>query len=153
MQAGRAANLHAEVMEMEHGYDTLIGRGPAARGLSGGQRQRVCIAAALLKNAPILLLDEATSSLDSVSEEAVQVAIDRLMHGRTTFVIAHRLSTLRNADRILVLDEGKVAGLGTHEQLLRDCLTYQTLWSAQRDGLRHRDVAPDKALAVAETVA
>jgi subfamily B ATP-binding cassette protein MsbA len=153
IQAGRAANLHAEVMEMEHGYDTLIGTGPAARGLSGGQRQRVCIAAALLKNAPILLLDEATSSLDSVSEEAVQVAIDRLMQGRTTFVIAHRLSTLRNADRILVLDQGRVVGLGTHDQLLLDCPTYQRLWSAQRAGLRRHDGAPEAARPVIETVA
>jgi subfamily B ATP-binding cassette protein MsbA len=153
IQAGRAANLHAEVMEMENGYDTLIGNGPTARGLSGGQRQRVCIAAALLKNAPILLLDEATSSLDSVSEEAVQVAIDRLMHGRTTFVIAHRLSTLRNADRILVLDQGRVAGLGTHELLLLDCPTYQKLWSAQRTGHRHRDIVRDQPIPAAETVA
>jgi ABC-type multidrug transport system fused ATPase/permease subunit len=103
-------------MEMEQGYDTLIGHGPAARGLSGGQRQRVCIAAALLKNAPILLLDEATSSLDSVSEEAVQVAIDRLMEGRTTFVIAHRLSTLRRADRLLVLHQGRLVRPGSHPE-------------------------------------
>lgn len=152
IEAGRAANLHSEVMEMERGYDTLIGRGPAARGLSGGQRQRVCIAAALLKNAPILLLDEATSSLDSVSEEAVQVAIDRLMQGRTTFVIAHRLSTLRNADRIMVLDQGRLVGFDTHEQLLVDCSTYRTLWSAQRAGLQRRDPEQDPSLSATEAL-
>jgi subfamily B ATP-binding cassette protein MsbA len=149
--ASRAANLHGEVMEMEQGYDTLIGHGPAARGLSGGQRQRVCIAAALLKNAPILLLDEATSSLDSVSEEAVQVAIDRLMEGRTTFVIAHRLSTLRRADRILVLDEGRLVGLGSHQELLQECPVYRALWAAQRAGLQRTDGAHETAMAASES--
>lgn len=141
MAAGMAANIHAEIMEMENGYDTVIGQGAHARGLSGGQRQRVCIAAALLKNAPILLLDEATSSLDSVSEAAVQVAIDRLMQGRTTFVIAHRLSTLRSADRILVLNGGRMEGLGTHDELLRTCSTYRSLWTSQRAGLMRRGSA------------
>ena len=145
--AGIAANLHAEVLEMEEGYDTLIGSGPHARGLSGGQRQRVCIAAALLKNAPILLLDEATSSLDSVSEAAVQVAIERLMQGRTTFVIAHRLSTLRSADRIMVLNEGRLEGLGTHDELLQNCSTYRSLWTSQRSGLIRHIVAGAAAAA------
>lgn len=139
--AGMAANVHAEIMEMENGYDTVIGQGANARGLSGGQRQRICIAAALLKNAPILLLDEATSSLDSVSEAAVQVAIDRLMQGRTTFVIAHRLSTLRSADRILVLNGGRMEGLGTHDELIRTCSTYRALWTSQRAGLMRRGPA------------
>jgi len=133
--AARAATLHDEIMEMELGYETSVGRGADGRGLSGGQRQRLSIATALLKNAPILLLDEATSSLDSVSEEKVQRAIDRLMEGRTTFVIAHRLSTLRNADRILVLDEGRLVGLGPHERLLDDCETYRQLWASQKAGL------------------
>lgn len=132
MAASKAANLHDEIMAMERGYDTLIGTGPDARGLSGGQRQRLCIAAALLKNAPVLLLDEATSSLDSVSEAAVQVAINRLMLGRTTFMIAHRLSTLRHADRIMVLDDGKLVGIGRHHELLRTCATFRSLWAAQR---------------------
>jgi peptide/nickel transport system ATP-binding protein len=118
---------------------------------SGGQRQRVCIAAALLKNAPILLLDEATSSLDSVSEEAVQVAIDRLMEGRTTFVIAHRLSTLRRADRILVLDEGRLVGLGSHQELLQECPVYRALWAAQRAGLQRTDGAHETAMAASES--
>ena len=86
---------------MEFGYETVVGTGPEARGLSGGQKQRICVAAALLKNAPLLFLDEATNNLDSVSETMVQAAIEPLMRHRTTFVIAHRFSTLRNADRIM----------------------------------------------------
>jgi subfamily B ATP-binding cassette protein MsbA len=129
--AAKAANVHDEIVAMEHGYETILGRHREAQGISVGQKQRICIAAALLKNAPILFLDEATSNLDSVSEHAVQGAIDRLMSGRTSFVIAHRLSTLRNATRLLVLDQGRMAGLGTHRELLAGCLTYQRLWSAQ----------------------
>ena len=129
--AAKAANLHEEIMLMEDGYETVLGRRKDARLISGGQRQRVCIAAALLKNAPILFLDEATSSLDSVSEQKVQGAIDFLMQGRTTFVIAHRLSTLRNADRVMVLDKGSLVGLGPHRELLAHCQVYQELWSSQ----------------------
>jgi ABC-type multidrug transport system fused ATPase/permease subunit len=133
--AARDATLHDEIMEMPLGYETFVGRGSSGRGLSGGQKQRIAIAAALLKNAPLLFLDEATSSLDSVSEEKVQCAIERLMRGRTTFVIAHRLSTLRNADRILVLDQGRMAGLGAHHELIDECETYRTLWASQKAGL------------------
>lgn len=132
--AAQAANVHDEIMRMEEGYDTLIGRSRVGRGVSTGQKQRICIAAALLKNAPLLFLDEATSSLDSVSERKLQSALDRLMEGRTTFVIAHRLSTLRSADRIMVLDRGRMVGLGTHEELMRDCATYNRLWSYQMGG-------------------
>jgi subfamily B ATP-binding cassette protein MsbA len=88
----------------------------------------------LLKNPPILLLDEATSSLDSVAETRVQAAIERLMAGRTSFIAAHRLSTLRRADRILVLDRGRCVGLGTHEELLEACPLYRRMWAAQRLG-------------------
>lgn len=128
--AARAAYIHEEILALPQGYDTPIGMG--GRELSGGQRQRVSVARALLKNAPILLLDEATSALDSVAEAEVQRAIDALMVGRTSFVIAHRLSTLRNADRLVVLDAGKCVGFGSHEELLIDCPTYQRLWEAQR---------------------
>jgi ATP-binding cassette, subfamily B, bacterial MsbA len=131
--AAKAANIHDEIMLMDDGYDTVLGQREDGRGISVGQKQRICIAAALLKNAPILFLDEATSNLDSVSERAVQVAIERLMKGRTTFVVAHRLSTLRAADRILVLDQGRLAGLGKHDELLRVCGTYRRLWGHQAE--------------------
>lgn len=129
--AAKAANMHEEILQMELGYETVVGTGPEARGLSGGQKQRICVAAALLKNAPMLFLDEATNSLDSVSEQKVQAAIEALMQRRTTFVIAHRFSTLRNADRILVLDQGCVVGFDSHERLLATCKTYRKLWASQ----------------------
>jgi len=131
MRAARAADIHDEISQMENGYDTVLGVGRDSRSVSVGQKQRICIAAALFKSAPLLFLDEATSNLDSVSERKVQAAIDRLMEGRTTFVIAHRLSTLRRATRLMVLDEGRLAGLGTHEELLAGNATYQALWGTQ----------------------
>jgi subfamily B ATP-binding cassette protein MsbA len=131
IRAAQDAHIHDEILLMENGYQTRLGSGEDGRGLSVGQKQRVCIAAALLKNAPILFLDEATSNLDSVSERKVQAAIERLMAGRTTFVIAHRFSTLRKTDRILVLDQGEMVGLGTHEELLGSCEMYRRLWSYQ----------------------
>ena len=140
--AVRAVGLHDDIVAMRLGYDTVIGRGADGRLLSGGQKQRLCIAAAMLKNAPILLLDEATSSLDSLSERAVQASLDRLMQGRTTFVVAHRLSTLRHVDRILVLEAGQVAGFGTHAELMAACPTYAALWRAQAGGRAGRTVRP-----------
>ena len=104
------------IRALPQGYDTLIGERGVT--LSGGQRQRLAIARAILKDAPILLLDEATSALDAESERKVQAALDRLMQGRTTLVIAHRLATVRSADRILVMDEGRIVEEGTHEALL-----------------------------------
>ena len=128
-QAARAADIHDDVVAMPAGYDTLIG--PGNRELSRGEAQRVSIARAIVKNAPLLLLDEATSSLDSWAEARVQQAIDRMVAGRLVIAVAHRLSTLRNATRILVLEDGRVAGLGTHDELLATCGTYQRLWAAQ----------------------
>ncbi len=128
--AARAAFIHEEILGMPNGYDTLIGVG--GRGLSRGQAQRINVARAFVKNAPILLLDEATSSLDSVAETNVQEAIDRLQKSRTSFVVAHRLSTLRNADRLLVLNHGRIAGFGRHEELLQDCALYRRMWESQR---------------------
>jgi subfamily B ATP-binding cassette protein MsbA len=113
--AARAAHAHDFIMELAGGYDAHIGE--RGQRLSGGQRQRLAIARAILTNAPILVLDEATSALDSESEQAVQAALVNLMRDRTTFVIAHRLSTVRHADLIVALEHGEVAELGTHEEL------------------------------------
>jgi ABC-type multidrug transport system fused ATPase/permease subunit len=128
-KAARAAEIHDDIVAMPEGYETRVGHG--GRTLSRGEAQRVNIARAILKNAPILLLDEATSSLDSYAEARVQRAIDRLVVGRLAISVAHRLSTLRNASRILVLENGVVVGLGTHAELLRESATYQRLWEAQ----------------------
>ena len=127
--AARAAEIHDDIVEMPNGYDTLVGHG--GRELSRGEAQRVNIARAVLKNAPILLLDEATSSLDSFSEVKVQRAIDKLAAGRMTIAVAHRLSTLRSAHRILVIEDGRVAGFAPHADLLADCGVYRRLWESQ----------------------
>ncbi|HSE97665.1 MAG TPA: ABC transporter transmembrane domain-containing protein [Blastocatellia bacterium] len=127
--AARAAHAHEFIKEFPDGFDTIVGE----RGvkLSGGQRQRIAIARALLKDPAILILDEATSSLDSESERLVQDALDVLMQGRTTFVIAHRLSTVRRADRIIVLDGGAIVEEGAHEELLEKSGLYKRLYDTQ----------------------
>jgi ATP-binding cassette, subfamily B, bacterial MsbA len=127
--AARAAIAHDFILALPSGYDTVIGE----RGvrLSGGERQRLAIARALLKNAPILILDEATSALDSESEALVQSALHNLMTGRTVFVIAHRLSTVRRADRIVVIENGTIADIGAHEELMQKLGTYRRLYELQ----------------------
>jgi len=129
VRAAKAANANEFILASPNGYQTVIGdRGTQ---LSGGQRQRLAIARALLKNPEILILDEATSSLDVESEALVQEAIDRLMRGRTNLVIAHRLSTIRNADRIIVIDDGRIRQIGTHEELIREDGIYRKLYHMQ----------------------
>ncbi|MEW5717480.1 MAG: ABC transporter ATP-binding protein [Chloroflexota bacterium] len=129
IEAARAAQAHEFIMETPHGYDTLVGE----RGitLSGGQRQRVAIARALLKDPRILILDDATSSVDTETEQLIQKALERLMRGRTSFIIAQRLSTLRMADSILVLEKGRIAARGTHEALLRTSGLYAEIYQQQ----------------------
>jgi ATP-binding cassette subfamily B protein len=129
VEAARAAQAHSFIVDMPQGYDTLVGE----RGitLSGGQRQRVAIARALLKAPRILILDDATSSVDTETEQLIQVALERLMQGRTSFVIAQRLSTLRMADLILVLDKGRIAAQGTHAQLVRTSGLYAEIYHRQ----------------------
>jgi ATP-binding cassette, subfamily B, bacterial MsbA len=127
--AARAALAHDFIKALPAGYDEVIGE----RGvrLSGGERQRIAIARAILKNAPILILDEATSALDSESEALVQSALHNLMSGRTVFVIAHRLSTVRRADRIAVIENGAIADIGAHEDLMAKLGTYRRLYELQ----------------------
>ncbi|MEK7775488.1 MAG: ABC transporter ATP-binding protein [Candidatus Zixiibacteriota bacterium] len=128
-RAARMANAHEFILQLRDGYDTVVGQ----RGvmLSGGQKQRLAIARALLKNPQILILDEATSALDTESEVQVQEAIDRLMGSRTTFVVAHRLSTVQHADRILVIDKGKIVETGKHDELLTKGGLYNRLYEMQ----------------------
>ena len=132
INAAKRANIHDFIESLPDGYNTLVGN----RGvkLSGGQRQRIAIARAILKNAPILILDEATSALDSENEMLIQKSLKTVMHGKTTIAIAHRLSTLRNMDRIIVLDKGKIVESGTHAQLLHMNGAYRKLWNMQTGG-------------------
>jgi subfamily B ATP-binding cassette protein MsbA len=127
--AAKAALAHDFIMQLPHGYDTVIGE--KGLRLSGGERQRIAIARALLKDAPILILDEATSALDTESEALVQSALHNLMSGRTVLVIAHRLSTVRRADRIVVIENGTIADEGTHEDLVSRLGTYKRLYDLQ----------------------
>jgi ATP-binding cassette subfamily B protein len=129
--AARAANAESFLRDLPQGLDTFLGEGGAR--LSGGQRQRIAIARALLRDAPILLLDEATSALDAESERLVQDALERLMANRTTLVIAHRLSTVRKADRIVVMEDGRIVEEGPHDSLIRNGGLYARLAALQFD--------------------
>ena len=132
-----AANAHEFISKLEGQYSHEIAE--MGVGLSGGQRQRIAIARAILKDPKILILDEATSALDNESEKVVQIALDNLMKGRTTFVIAHRISTIVNADKIVVLEKGQIIAEGTHQELLETSPMYKTLYALQAllMGIKH----------------
>merc|ERR1712062_216287 len=130
IKAAQMAELHKAILTWPNGYETQVGE----RGLklSGGEKQRVAIARAILKNSPILIFDEATSSLDSITENSIMNALDRATKGRTSILIAHRLSTVVNSDIIFVLDKGKVCEMGTHNELLSNTdSVYYKLWASQ----------------------
>ncbi len=127
--AARAAHAHEFILRLPHGYDSLVGE--RGHGLSGGERQRISIARALLIDPRILILDEATSSVDTETEKEIQKALDNLVRGRTTIAIAHRLSTLHKANRLVVLDRGEVVEVGSHDELMQKEGAYFRLYEAQ----------------------
>ena len=129
MAAAKKACCHDFIMKLPQAYDTLVGEGGCT--LSGGERQRISIARAILKDAPVVLLDEATASLDPENEVEVQKAIDTLIQGHTVIVIAHRLKTIKNADKIVVLDRGRVVEQGRHDELMEEGGLYARLWELQ----------------------
>jgi ATP-binding cassette subfamily B protein len=131
IDAAKAANAHEFIVNLPDGYDTIIGE--RGQTLSGGERQRISIARAILRDPGILILDEATASVDTETEALIQVALERLVKNRTTFAIAHRLSTLRKADRLIVLERGKLIEVGTHEELLESGGLYSRLCKLQSE--------------------
>jgi ATP-binding cassette subfamily B protein len=139
IQAAKIANAHDFILKLKDGYDTLIGS--RGQSLSGGEKQRIAIARAVLLNPKILILDEATASLDTETEKQIQEALEKLIKGRTTFSIAHRLSTLRNANRLVVVEKGKIEEIGTHEELVKKRGIYYNLLQKQREALKLQGVS------------
>ena len=128
-EAAKKAEIYDDIMDMKDGFDTYVGeRGTL---LSGGQKQRISIARIFLKNPPILILDEATSALDSITEQQIQRSFSQLSVGRTTLIIAHRLATIRDADRIVLVEDGEIKETGSHEELLEKGEKYARLYEAQ----------------------
>lgn len=146
--AAKAANAHEFIEKLPEGYNSYLGEQGVR--LSGGQRQRVAIARAVLKNPPILLLDEATSALDAESEYRVQQALDNLMQGGTTIIIAHRLATIRNADQIAVLEDGRLVAQGNHDELVQSSALYRRLSELQ---FQERSLARDEAVIASGRIA
>ena len=138
IRAAKIANAHDFIVRLPDGYNTRVGN--KGYTLSGGERQRIAIARAILHDPKIIILDEATASLDTQTEKQIQEALARLTKGRTTIAIAHRLSTLSNADRLIVLDKGKLAEMGTHDQLMRNGGVYYKLVMAQRQTTKMKKV-------------
>jgi ATP-binding cassette subfamily B protein len=138
--AARAARAHEFILRLPNGYDTLVGE--RGQSLSGGERQRVSIARALLIDPRILILDEATSSVDTVTEREIQAALENLVRGRTTIAIAHRLSTLRRADRLVVLERGRIVEIGRHDELLETPGSYARMHQAQMEVLQGKTEGP-----------
>ncbi len=127
-QAAKDAEIHEFIMSLPNAYDTIIGDGYIK--LSGGEKQRISIARALLKNSPIILLDEATASLDADSEHEIKMAINELIKDKTVIIIAHRLNTIKDANKIIVMDDGKIIESGNHEKLMNDKGTYYSMFTA-----------------------
>ena len=138
INAAKAAGCHEFIMSLDNGYETKVGSGGAH--LSGGERQRISIARAILKDSPIIILDEATAYIDPENEAIIQRAVAKLVQNKTVIIIAHRLSTITGADKIVVVNDGKIEDEGTHEELLKSSALYSDMWNA------HMSVKEDETI-------
>ena len=136
-EIAKRSGCHSFITELEQGYDTIVGE--SGGHLSGGERQRISIARAMLANAPIVILDEATAYTDPENEAVIQSSVAKLVKGKTLIVIAHRLSTIKDADQICVIKDGRIDGIGTHNELLKNNRLYQNMWEAHISVKDHRE--------------